>query len=307
MSTIGASVGLSTLMSTLPGRIVVVGTPGEEGGGGKIKMLHARVFDDIDVCLSSHPSAEGTSEATEWPLEASASLAMVGYRYEFSGVAAHAAASPHLGVNALSAVIALFNGIDSMRQHFTEDVRIHGIITDGGDAPNVVPSYAAANFMLRAHDGAYLENVVSERVRAIADGAALMSGATLEISPIYPFYDNVRPNASLARRSVEHAKTIGMNLDGRITGRAINASTDFGNLSQAIASFAFRFGVSPDFVPLHTAEMTKITESAYAHESAISTAKVLAATAYDLLSDNQFFEDAIGEFTERGKALGRVM
>jgi metal-dependent amidase/aminoacylase/carboxypeptidase family protein len=270
-------------------------------------MLDARVFDGIDVCLSSHPSSEGTSGATEWPLEASASLAMVGYRYEFSGVAAHAAASPHLGVNALSAVIALFNGIDSMRQHFTEDVRIHGIITDGGDAPNVVPSYAAANFMLRAHDGAYLENVVSERVRAIADGAARMSGATLEISPIYPFYDNVRPSAHLARRSVEHAKTIGIDLDGQTAGTAISASTDFGNVSQAIPSFAFRFGVSPDFVALHTAEMTKLGDSEYAHKSAVSTAKVLAATAHDLLSDDQFFEDVVGEFAERGKALGRVM
>ena len=160
LSTLGAGIAAKAALDRLPGRIVVVGTPAEEGGGGKVRMLDAGVFDDIDVSLSSHPKSNRTTVRTDWPLDASASLAMVGCRYGFHGRAAHAAMGPHDGINALNAVIGLFNGIDAMRQHLTDDVRIHGVITDGGTAPNVVPSFAAANFMLRSRDGSYLQDVV---------------------------------------------------------------------------------------------------------------------------------------------------
>jgi amidohydrolase len=306
MSAVGAGAGLAGAMGTLPGKVVVIGTPAEEGGGGKIKMIDAGVFEDIDICLSSHPSPDGTSAATEWPLDAIASLAMVGFRFEYEGLASHAAASPHLGINALSGVIALFNGVDASRPHFTDDVRIHGIITDGGEAPNVIPAFAAANFMLRANNGAYLKSTVCERVKAIAESAAQMSGTSLTMAPLYPFYDNIRPNAPLARRSIEHARSIGMETDSQKAGKPITASTDFGNLSQVVPSYAFRFGVSPDSVPLHTAAMTAIGTSDYAHRSALATAKVIASTARDLLVDKRFVDEATKDFSLRGEALARA-
>ena len=129
ISNLGAGLGVRTVMESLSGRLVVLGTPAEEGGGGKIRMLDAGVFDDVDVALSSHPASNLTAIPTEIPMGQRWSLAMVGYRYAFHGKAAHAAAVPYEGINALNAVIHLFTGIDALRQHLKPDVRIHGVIT----------------------------------------------------------------------------------------------------------------------------------------------------------------------------------
>ena len=188
MSNVGASLGAKAAMGSLPGRLIVLGTPAEEGGGGKIRLLEAGVFRGVDVALSSHPSSNRTIIPMDIPQDQSWSLAMVGYRYAYHGRAAHAAVVPHEGINALNAVIHLFTGIDALRQHLRDDVRIHGIITDGGKAANVVPDFAAADFMLRSRDRDYLHTVV-EKVRGVAEGAALMTGARLEILPAHPMYE----------------------------------------------------------------------------------------------------------------------
>ena len=183
MAGLGAGLGVQANIKNLPGRLVVIGTPAEEGGGGKIKLLDAGVFDGVDICLSSHPSSNRTVIPQDIPLDESWSLAMVGFRYIYHGKAAHAAAAPEEGINALNSLIHLFTGIDALRQHLREDTRMHGIITDGGLAPNVVPEFAAANFMLRCRDRNYLSDVIVGKVLKIAEGAALISGATLEVEP----------------------------------------------------------------------------------------------------------------------------
>ena len=185
MAAMGAALGLQANAQDLPGRVVIIGTPAEEGGGGKIKLLEAGVFDGVDATLSSHPSSNRTVIPSAAPAGESWSLAMVGYRYIYHGKAAHAAAAPEAGINALNAVIHLFTGIDAMRQHLRDDVRIHGIITDGGMAPNVVPEFAAANFMLRCRDRHYLSDVVVDKVKQVAEGAASMTGARLEVQEFY--------------------------------------------------------------------------------------------------------------------------
>ena len=210
---IGAGLGVKASLRSLPGRIVVLGTPAEEGGGGKIRLLEAGVFEDVDVVLSSHPSSNRTVIPAEIPVEESWSLAMVGYRYAYHGKAAHAAAMPEAGINALNAVIHLFTGIDALRQHLREDVRIHGIISDGGRAPNVVPDFAAANFMLRCRDRDYLQETVVEKIRQVAEGAALITGAELEVSPFYPFYENVLPNSGLANAMRSNAAKLDLQID----------------------------------------------------------------------------------------------
>jgi amidohydrolase len=194
MTAVGAGLGVQAALSTLPGRLVVIGTPAEEGGGGKVRLLKAGVFDDVQVALKSHPGSNRTSIPLEVPLEENWRLAMVGYRYLFYGKSAHAATMPQEGINALNAVIHLFTGIDALRQHLRDDVRIHGVITHGGKAANVVPDFAAANFMLRSRDHLYLRDEVVPKVAQIAEGAGKMTGARVEIEPLYPFYENVRPN-----------------------------------------------------------------------------------------------------------------
>ena len=298
ISNIGAALALKALMPRLPGRIEVLGTPAEEGGGGKIRMIDAGAFGDVDVALSSHPAANRTVIPNSIPVEESWSLAMVGYRFAYHGKAAHAAVSPHHGINALNSVIHLFTGIDALRQHLRDDTRIHGIITDGGRAPNIVPDFAAANFMLRSRDRDYLGEVV-ERVRQVAEGAATLTGATLEILDAHPMYENVRPNEPLARASRQYAEAVGMTVHDPRPGSRGGASTDFGNVSQRMPSFAVSFAVSETPVAGHSIAMTEAALSDLAHESALGVAKSLALTGIDALTNADFLQAVRADFEAR--------
>jgi amidohydrolase len=301
MSNLGAGLGAKAAMRSLPGRLIVLGTPAEEGGGGKIRLLDAGVFQDVDVVLSSHPSSNRTIIPTEIPQDQSWSLAMVGYRYAYHGRAAHAAVVPHEGINALNAVIHLFTGIDALRQHLRDDVRIHGIITDGGKAPNVVPDFAAANFMLRSRDREYLQEVV-EKVRRVAEGAAHLTGARLEVLPAHPMYANVRPNAVLVKAARANAEALGMPIDATPPGwNGGGASTDFGNVSQVVPAYYLRFAVSQTPVPGHSTAMAEAAKSSLAHDNALVTAKVLALTACDLLARPELLEAARDDFAARAR------
>ena len=303
MAAIAAGLGLKANLDKLPGRVMVIGTPAEEGGGGKIRMLDAGVFEGVDAVLSSHPSSNRTVIPTDIPMGESWSLAMVGYRYIFHGKAAHAAAAPHEGINALNGVIHLFTGIDALRQHVREDVRIHGIITDGGKAPNVVPEYAAANFMLRCRDRDYLSDVVVGRVLQAAEGAAAMTGCRLEVEEYYPFYENVRPNAVIAGLLLNNAAVCGLKLDEPLPGRQGSAaSTDFGNVSQAVPAYELRYAVSEQPVASHSREMAETAVSEYALNAAINVAKAMTLTACDLLLDPNLLPAARAEFEKRGGA-----
>ena len=255
MAAMGAALGLKANAQDLPGTVMVIGTPAEEGGGGKIRLLEAGVFEGVDATLSSHPFSNRTIIPAAAPRGESWSLAMVGYRYMYHGKAAHAAAYPEAGINALNAVIHLFTGIDALRQHLRDDVRMHGVITDGGTAPNVVPEFAAANFMLRSRDGRYLADEVVGKVRSVAEGAAAMTGSRLEVEEFYPFYENVQPNVTLAQTMAANAQALGLKLDEPIPGRpGSGASTDFGKRQ-------------PSHAGLRTAIRRQRDASAVAHQA----------------------------------------
>ena len=300
MAAMGAALGLQANAENLPGRIEIIGTPAEEGGGGKIRLLEAGVFDGIDATLSSHPFSNRTIVPAVSPRGESWSLAMVGYRYIYHGRAAHAAAAPEAGINALNAVIHLFTGIDALRQHLRDDVRIHGVITDGGTAPNVVPEFAAANFMLRSRSGQYLSDEVVGKVRQVAEGAAAMTGARLEVEEFYPFYENVQPNLTLAQAVGANLQALGVRLDEPIPGRpGSGASTDFGNVSQAMPAYELRYAVSETPVASHTRDMCETAITDYALSSALQVAKALSLTAADLLKDATLVEAAKTEYADR--------
>ena len=300
MAAMGAALGLRSNAQDLPGSVVVIGTPAEEGGGGKIRLLEAGVFEGVDATLSSHPFSNRTIIPAAAPKGESWSLAMVGYRYMYHGKAAHAAAYPEEGINALNAVIHLFTGIDALRQHLRDDVRMHGVITDGGTAPNVVPEFAAANFMLRSRDGRYLSDEVVGKVRQVAEGAALITGSTLEIEEFYPFYENVQPNVTLAQAVGANAQSLGIKLDEPIPGRpGSGASTDFGNVSKAMPGFELRYAVSETPVPSHTRQMQETAISDLALSNALLVAKALSLTASDLLRDAALVDAAKAEFADR--------
>ena len=302
ISNLGAGLGVKAALQSLPGRLVVLGTPAEEGGGGKVRLLEAGVFKGIDVSLSSHPGGNRSMIFAEAPISESTMLAMVGYRYIFHGKAAHAAANPQEGINALNAVIHLCTGIDAMRQHLKDDVRIHGYISDGGKAANVVPDYAAANFMLRSRDHVYLRDTVVDKVRQIAEGAALVTGARLEVQDYYPFYENVRPSNTLAKAARINADVVGMHIDEPPPGGSrASASTDFGNVSQVMPAYYLSFTASEKQVSMHTVQMAEAAKSDLTQESALNTAKVLALTTCDLLADPDLLAGAREEFSARQK------
>ena len=303
MATMGAALGLQANAQDLPGRVVVIGTPAEEGGGGKIRLLDEGVFDGVDATLSSHPFSNRTLVPSAAPKGESWSLAMVGYRYMYHGKAAHAAAAPEAGINALNAVIHLFTGIDALRQHLRDDVRVHGVITDGGMSPNVVPEVAAANFMLRCRDRQYLSDVVVGKVRQVAEGAASMTGASLEVQEFYPFYENVQPNVVLAQAVGANAQALGIKLDELVAGRpGSGASTDFGNVSQVMPAFELRYAVSEEPVASHTREMCETAVTDLALSNALLVAKTLSLTASDLLRDTTLVEAAKAEFADRRRS-----
>ena len=302
MAAMGAALGLQANAPNLPGRVEIIGTPAEEGGGGKIRLLEAGVFNGVDATLSSHPFSNRTIIPAASPRGESWSLAMVGYRYMYHGRAAHAAAAPEAGINALNAIIHLFTGIDALRQHLRDDVRMHGVITDGGLAPNVVPEFAAANFMLRSRDGQYLSDVVVGKVLQVAEGAASMTGARLEVEEFYPFYENVQPNVTLAQALAANAQALGIRLDDPIPGRAgSGASTDFGNVSQVMPAFELRYAVSEEPVASHTRDMCATAITDLALSNALQVAKALSLTAADLLCDANLVEAAKVEFADRSR------
>ncbi|MEZ4633158.1 MAG: M20 family metallopeptidase [Deinococcales bacterium] len=189
---VGAALALQPLMADLPGEIIVLGTPGEEGGGGKVIMLREGAFEGIDAALMIHPLHINLMGKT--------SLARVAWEVCYEGKPAHAAAAPHLGINALDAVRLAFNGMDALRQQVKQDVRMHAIIHQGGDVANVIPHQAGLKIYLRAAEKGYLYDSVLPRMRGVFEGAALMTGARVEIKEIAEPYDNIIVNETLGER-----------------------------------------------------------------------------------------------------------
>ena len=255
--------------------IELIGTPAEEDGGGKIDMLSAGVFDEVAFALSTHPAAQGN-----WGVSASG-LGIVGKRVIYRGSASHAGSSPWLGRNALNGVIRLFIGIDAWRQHLPTDSRVHGIITHGGDAVNVIPARAEAKFGLRAKDLVTLDEMVA-MFTDVAQGAALETSTTVEITDYLPLYAPVAANTGLGDVVAEELRSRGVEAD---RGELVTASTDLGNISQKIPTDWIRFPVTPAPIAGHSDAMRDACVTDLAHRNALLVVEALAAATRRLASD----------------------
>src|SRR5215204_3441200 len=209
LSALVAGVGARAALDGLPARITVFGTPAEEAVGGEVKMKNAGIFQGVDAAMGAHPGdAEAICPTVPGSGEA---LACQAVSITFKGQAAHAAADPYNGINALDAVVLTFNGINALRQHVKSDARMHGIILKGGEAPNVIPDYSEGLFYVRAGTRTYMYELV-EKVRKIAEGASLMTGATLSFSfPEDATWDMIT-NYTLARALKANLESIGLAL-----------------------------------------------------------------------------------------------
>ncbi len=291
-STVAAGLGMREVLSDVGGRAIVFGTPAEEGGGGKIPMVKAGLFTAVDAVLMVHHGGDKTRVPT---VPGTGSCLATSQRlYEFFGQTAHAAADPWNGVNALNAVIHLFLGIDSLRQHTRDTARIHGIITHGGDAPNVVPRYAAAQFLMRAPSRAEVNDLVA-RVDRVAEGAASMTGAQLKISEVGTPYDDMRPSYSLGRRYAAHLERMDLTLVPEDPGVGMY-STDFGNVSHAAPSSGCTFAISPEPIAGHSPEVVACSASDLGRENMLRASKAMALTALEVLSQPELAEAVRAEF-----------
>ena len=270
---VGAGVASKAVVDALGGRVIVLGTPGEESQGGKIDMINRGVFEDVDVAVMVHPSMLNIAMVKM--------LACISLEVEFFGKAVHAAVQPTEGINALEAVILAFNAINSLRQHIREEARVHGIITDGGASPNVVPAHSAARFLVRAADYGYLEELKG-KVLDCFKGAALATGARLEYHWGAKVYAPLKNNAVLAKLFSENLESLGRHIDIFDLQIPIGSS-DMGNVSQVVPSVHPMIAVAPAGVSLHSAEFASAAASEAGHKALLDAAKALAMTVADVL------------------------
>src|SRR5918993_4162048 len=290
---IGAGLGLAAALPHLGGRgrVDVFGTPAEEAVGGKVIMAKAGVFAGVDAALGAHP---GTSEATCPTVEGSGqSLACVLVKIGFRGQAAHAAADPFNGINALNAVIEVFNGINALRQHITADARIHGIITHGGDVPNVVPHYAQAEFFVRAATLAGMNRLV-DQVKRIAEGAALITGATVEIEMPEEANSDMITNYTLAQRLSANMDRIGLKLPQAKPEQG-SGSTDWGNVSYVVPSVETGHPIIDRVCTLHSQDVVDASVSDLGLGNTIAVATAMALTGAELIADPHALADVQDE------------
>ncbi len=272
-SAVGAAVASKPIIDQLGGSIVVLGTPGEEIFGGKIDMVKAGTFEEIDVAMLVHP------EVRNMPTEEA--LACSSLEVEFFGRPAHAAGQPHRGINALDAMILAFTSINSLRQHIRGDARIHGIITDGGEAPNIVPAHSAAVFLVRALDHDYLAEL-KDKVLNCFTGASVASGARLEYRWRDRTYAPMKNNTTLAELFKQNLESLGRQVETCDPHFGLG-STDMGNVSQVVPSIHPTIAIAPREVVIHTPEFAAAAASEAGHEGLMDAAKAMAMTVADIL------------------------
>jgi amidohydrolase len=270
----------------LDGTLLVIGSPAEEGGGGKIIQLEAGVFDQVDAAMMFHPG----DRSLPWRH----SLACVTLRVAFRGVAAHASKSPQDGRNALTAVIQMFTAVDGLRQHIGSHARVHGIITNGGTAANVIPHLAEAELLVR-HRTVAEAQVLAQRVRDCATAAALATGTSGTVSEPVPVYAERKSNRVIAERLVRHLAELEVPME-QPSGANPAGSSDVGNVSQKIPVIHPYLQIAPRGTPGHSPEFADAAASPQAQRAMLRMAHGLSRTAADLFLDRALLARARSEF-----------
>lgn len=285
-----AAIALSKFIDEIGGEILVLGTPAEEGcekGSAKASFVKQNLLHGIDACLMVHPGNK-TSVTTK-------SLANNPIEFEFIGKSAHAASAPEKGINALDGVIQLFNGINALRQHVTDDVRIHGIITDGGSAPNIVPNYAKAKFYIRANTRETCD-LVTEKIKNIAKGAALITGSNVNVRFFQNQIDDFLINKRFDEIFIDNLKILGINIES-IPAAGIG-STDAGNVSQVVPTIQPIIKIGDNSLVGHTPEFREAAKSKKGDEALVIASKALALTGLTLLTDENKLLEIKEEFNQ---------
>lgn len=289
-----AASALKQVVDEVGGEIRVYGTPGEEGGengSAKGSFVREGFFDDVDAALCVHPAHKYGKTAL--------GLANDPVDVEFFGIASHAAAAPDKGVNALEALIQVFNGINALRLHLPKDVNIHGIITNGGVAANVVPEYASGRFYLRASNRATLDDVY-KKVENVIKGAALATGTDYKFGLFQNGVDDIIVTPAFDEVFVSHFEKIGIPEEEVYSGERQNlGSSDVGNVSQVIPTIQPTVSISNEYIAGHSEEFREAAKSEKGLDSIGIAAELLAETALDLLLDEELLNKIKEEHKEQ--------
>ncbi len=293
---LGAFLALAAAGDRLPGRVVWLGTPAEEGGGGKELMAQQGAFDGVDAALMVHPFTFDIAEPVF--------LGRRQLRARFTGITSHASAQPFMGRNALDAVNLMYTGVGLHRQQMPSTDRVHGVVTAGGERPNVVPEHGELLFYLRSEHPESLA-VLSERLADIARGAALMTGCGVELlwdeaPPYLPVRGNRPLAAAWSSRYAERGRAV---LAPDVVPRMFAGSTDFGNVSYRVPGIHAMVRITDDDLSLHTREFADAAVTPQADQVVLDSAYALAAVAADYLADPELRAAAAADFQAAGGAV----
>ena len=283
-SIVGAALSLKNKLKNSNYKIVVYGTPAEETIGAKVKMLENGCFNDIDIALMMHGAPDTTTDVK--------SLALSNFTVKFHGVRSHAALAPEKGRSALDGLILLFQGIEFLREHVREDVKMHYTITNAGGPANVVPKYAEAKFSIRSYDRAYLDHVI-ERFKKVVQGASLMTETDYEIIETKRLNNKI-PVLKLNQILMDNAELV--KAPRLSPPREKTGSTDFGNIMYHVPGSCIRVAFVPQGTSSHSDEFLCAGKTEDAHQAIILGAKILAGTAYDLINNSELFKEVLNEF-----------
>lgn len=268
---LGAGIAAAAVAEMAGGRIRVLGTPAEEGGGGKVFMAREGALEGLAAAMMVHPADHDLSSMD--------CIAVHQLRVTYEGRAAHAAAAPEKGVNALDAAVLGYMAVAALRQHIGERERIHGVFTDGGDQPNIVPSHASMHWYVRAPDSASLEALEPRVLTALGSGA-LATGATMTHQWQDPAYAEMVTDEWLLSRYAENITALGRQLDPT-DATPVVGSTDMGNVSQEVPSIHPMIAVAPPGVAIHTPDFARHARGPAGDSAVLDGAKALALTVID--------------------------
>jgi amidohydrolase len=285
---LGAGIAAAVLAEELNGRLIILGTPAEEGGGGKELLVQRGAFDGVDAAMMVHPAGAD--------LQLMNVIAIHQMKVRYHGQAAHAAAFPHKGRNALDAAVLGYMNIAALRQHIKPNERIHGIFTHGGDKPNIVPKFAAAEWYVRSPTLKSLDRL-KPRVVACLEAGAQAAGCEMEIEWQDPAYADMVDNRTMLELYCANAATTGRTLiDPTAAGAEVVGSTDMGNVSYVVPSIHPMIKVAPAHLSIHTPEFAEYTASADGDQAVIDGAKAMAMTVADLWTQPDLLSRTKDEF-----------
>ncbi len=275
MASAGAGAALASVVPPDAGGVLVFGTPAEEGGGGKVLMADSGLFRGVEASMMMHPAGETRAEVDF--------LALAELRFHFYGKSSHASAAPEQGINALDGVLATFSAISALRQHLPPEDRVHGVITEGGEAPNIVPAKASAWFYVRSDTMEGLERIV-QRVVNCARGGARSTGARLRVRRNPITYAPMRVNCAFASLFRENLAKLGIYEPDPLPPLA-KGSSDVGNVSQETPTIHPQIQMGPPDVFAHTPAFAEAAGGPPGEKTLILGAKALAMTGVDILLD----------------------